>query len=47
MLAKNTPLPGGGWVATQEDVTEQRHAELTGPGAVSHANIGHERLRYG
>ena len=27
MLAKNQPLPGGGWVATHEDVTEQRRAE--------------------
>ena len=27
MLAKNEPLPGGGWVSTHEDVTEQRHAE--------------------
>jgi len=25
--AKNEPLPGGGWVVTHEDVTEQRHAE--------------------
>ncbi len=27
VLAKNEPLPGGGWVATHEDVTEQRQAE--------------------
>ena len=27
VLAKNEPLPGGGWVSTHEDVTEQRHAE--------------------
>ena len=27
VLAKNQPLPGGGWVSTHEDVTEQRHAE--------------------
>jgi methyl-accepting chemotaxis protein len=27
VLAKNEPLPGGGWVATHEDVTEQRNAE--------------------
>ena len=25
--AKNEPLPGGGWVSTHEDVTEQRRAE--------------------
>ncbi len=28
VLAKNEPLPGGGWVSTHEDVTEQRNAEL-------------------
>jgi methyl-accepting chemotaxis protein len=27
VLAKNAPLPGGGWVSTHEDVTEQRQAE--------------------
>ncbi len=27
VLAKNQPLPHGGWVSTHEDVTEQRHAE--------------------
>jgi methyl-accepting chemotaxis protein len=27
VLAKNEPTPGGGWVSTHEDVTEQRHAE--------------------
>jgi methyl-accepting chemotaxis protein len=27
VLAKTEPLPGGGWVATHEDVTEQRRAE--------------------
>jgi methyl-accepting chemotaxis protein len=27
VLAKNEPLPGGGWVSTHEDVTEQRAAE--------------------
>ena len=27
VLAKNQPLPEGGWVSTHEDVTEQRHAE--------------------
>ena len=27
VLAKNHPLPGGGWVSTHEDVTEQRRAE--------------------
>ncbi len=27
VLAKNQGLPGGGWVSTHEDVTEQRHAE--------------------
>lgn len=27
VLAKNEPLPGGGWVSTHEDVTEQHHAE--------------------
>ncbi|HZP71211.1 MAG TPA: PAS-domain containing protein [Pseudolabrys sp.] len=27
VLAKNEPLPGGGWVSTHEDVTVQRHAE--------------------
>ena len=27
VLAKNEPLPGGGWVSTHEDVTEQRSAE--------------------
>lgn len=27
VLAKNEPLPGGGWVSTHEDVTEQRKAE--------------------
>ena len=27
VLARNEPLPGGGWVSTHEDVTEQRHAE--------------------
>jgi methyl-accepting chemotaxis protein len=26
VLARNEPLPGGGWVATHEDVTEQRRA---------------------
>ena len=28
VLARNEPLPGGGWVATHADVTEQRRAEL-------------------
>jgi methyl-accepting chemotaxis protein len=27
VLAKNLPLPSGGWLSTHEDVTEQRHAE--------------------
>jgi len=27
VLAKNEPLPDGGWVSTHEDVTEQRRAE--------------------
>jgi len=27
VLAKNEPTPGGGWVSTHEDVTEQRRAE--------------------
>jgi methyl-accepting chemotaxis protein len=27
VLAKNEPLPGGGWVSTHEDVTEQRQVE--------------------
>jgi methyl-accepting chemotaxis protein len=27
VLAKNEPLPDGGWVSTHEDVTEQRQAE--------------------
>jgi methyl-accepting chemotaxis protein len=27
VLAKNEPLPNGGWVSTHEDVTEQRRAE--------------------
>ena len=27
VLARNEPLPGGGWVSTHEDVTEQRSAE--------------------
>jgi hypothetical protein len=27
VLAKDHPLPGGGWVSTHEDVTEQRRAE--------------------
>jgi methyl-accepting chemotaxis protein len=27
VLAKNEPLPAGGWVSTHEDVTEQRRAE--------------------
>jgi methyl-accepting chemotaxis protein len=27
VLAKNEPLPDGGWVSTHEDVTEQHHAE--------------------
>ena len=27
VLARNEPLPDGGWVSTHEDVTEQRHAE--------------------
>lgn len=27
VLAKNDPLPGGGWVSTHEDVTEQRRAQ--------------------
>jgi len=27
VLAKNEPLPGGGWVSTHADVTEQRRAE--------------------
>jgi methyl-accepting chemotaxis protein len=27
VLARNQPLPGGGWVSTHEDVTEQRTAE--------------------
>ena len=26
VLAKNGPLPGGGWISTHEDVTEQRRA---------------------
>ena len=39
VLAKNEPLPGGGWVSTHEDVTEQRHADKSGrysrPGAAT------------
>ena len=27
VLAKNHPMPAGGWVSTHEDVTEQRRAE--------------------
>ena len=27
ILAHNQPMPGGGWVTTHEDVTDQRHAE--------------------
>jgi len=27
ILAKNHPMPGGGWLSTHEDVTEQRRAE--------------------
>ncbi len=27
VLAKNHPMPGGGWLSTHEDVTEQRRAE--------------------
>jgi methyl-accepting chemotaxis protein len=27
VLAKNEPLPDGGWLSTHDDVTEQRHAE--------------------
>jgi methyl-accepting chemotaxis protein len=27
VFAQNVPLPGGGWVATHEDVTDQRRAE--------------------
>jgi len=27
VLARNEPLPGGGWVSTHEDVTERRQAE--------------------
>ena len=27
VLVKNSPMPGGGWVATHEDVTERRRAE--------------------
>ncbi|MBI2713969.1 MAG: PAS-domain containing protein [Rhizobiales bacterium] len=27
VLAKNGPLPGGGWISTHEDVTEQRKVE--------------------
>jgi PAS domain S-box-containing protein len=27
VLAKNEPLPGGGWVSTHEDITERRNAE--------------------
>ena len=27
VLAKNEPLPGGGWVSTHEDITERRQAE--------------------
>jgi hypothetical protein len=27
VLAKNEPLPGGGWVSTHADVTEQRRAD--------------------
>jgi methyl-accepting chemotaxis protein len=27
VLAKNRPMPGGGWLSTHEDVTEQRRAE--------------------
>jgi methyl-accepting chemotaxis protein len=27
VLAKNHPMPGGGWISTHEDVTEQRRAE--------------------
>ena len=27
VLAKNEPLPGGGWVSTHEDVTDQQQAE--------------------
>ena len=27
ILAHNQPMPGGGWVTTHEDITEQRNAE--------------------
>jgi GGDEF domain-containing protein len=27
VLVKNSPMPGGGWVAIHEDITEQRRAE--------------------
>src|ERR1041385_413516 len=27
VLAKNDPMPNGGWISTHEDVTEQRRAE--------------------
>src|SRR3569832_24152 len=30
VLAKNEPLPGGGWVSTHEDVTERRRARFLG-----------------
>jgi hypothetical protein len=31
VLAKNEPLPGGGWVSTHEDVTEQRTQKRSVP----------------
>jgi hypothetical protein len=40
VLAKNEPLPGGGWVSTHEDVTEQRRAEEERA-----ANVGQEQRR--
>src|SRR5262249_27613654 len=51
VLAKNHPLADGGWVATHEDITERRRAELAAEAARAEAesaraeaNATHERL---
>jgi hypothetical protein len=38
ILAKNVPLPDGGWLSTHEDVSEQRHAEQERASALEHSN---------
>ena len=42
--AVSRPLPGGGWVATHEDITERHKAELAVAQAEAAAEAAHRRL---